>query len=140
MFCAKLAPPEVWDNFAQNIFYSPGNFDDPEASPQLAALLDRLDKERGTSGNRLFYLATAPEYFPVIVQQLGAAGLNESPRGGWVRAIIEKPFGRDLATATELNRIVQSAFREDQIYRIDPYLRKETVQNILELRFSHPRL
>jgi len=133
----RPAQPEVWDNFAQNLFYSPGNFDDPEAYRQLAALLDRLDKERGTSGNRLFYLATAPEYFPVIVQQLGAAGLNESPKGGWVRAIIEKPFGRDLATAMELNRTVQSAFREDQIYRIDHYLGKETVQNLLVFRFSN---
>lgn len=133
----RPAQPEVWDNFAQNIFYSPGNFDDPEAYRQLAALLDQLDRERGTSGNRLFYLATAPEYFPGIVQQLGAAGLNESPKGGWVRVIIEKPFGRDLATAMELNRTVQSAFREDQIYRIDHYLGKETVQNILVFRFSN---
>ena len=133
----RPAQPEVWDNFAQNIFYSPGNFDDPEAYRQLAALLDQLDRERGTSGNRLFYLATAPEYFPGIVQQLGEAGLSESPKGGWVRVIIEKPFGRDLATAMELNRTVQSAFREDQIYRIDHYLGKETVQNILVFRFSN---
>src|SRR5574337_1436539 len=91
----RPAQPEVWANFAQNVFYSPGNFDDPAAYRQLAALLDQLDQDCGTSGNRLFYLATAPEYVPVIVRQLGAAGLNESPKDGWVRTIIEKPFGRD---------------------------------------------
>ncbi len=133
----RPAQPEVWDNFAQGLFYSPGNFDDPAAYQQLKTLLDQLDKDRGIAGNRLFYLATAPEYFPVIIQQLGGAGLNDSPKDGWVRTIIEKPFGRDLATAKELNRIVQTDFREDQIYRIDHYLGKETVQNILVFRFAN---
>jgi glucose-6-phosphate 1-dehydrogenase len=133
----RPAQPQVWDSFAQSIHYCPGNFDDPEAYRRLAAMLDQLDKERGTSGNRLFYLATAPEFFPVIVQQLGAAGLSDSPASGWVRIIIEKPFGRDLATALELNRTVRAVFHEDQIYRIDHYLGKETVQNILVFRFAN---
>ncbi|MEK7276112.1 MAG: glucose-6-phosphate dehydrogenase, partial [Chloroflexota bacterium] len=104
---------------------------------RLSELLSRLDKERGTAGNRLFYLATAPEYFPVIIQHLGEAGLSQSPTGGWVRVIIEKPFGRDLASAVELNRTAHASFREDQIYRIDHYLGKETVQNILVFRFAN---
>jgi glucose-6-phosphate 1-dehydrogenase len=134
---SRPAQPAVWDNFSQGLFYSPGTFDDPAAYQRLQAFLDQLDRERGTAGNRLFYLATAPEYFPVIVQQLGAAGLSQSPNGGWVRAIIEKPFGRDLKSAQELNRTVQAVFREDQIYRIDHYLGKETVQNVLVFRFAN---
>ncbi len=133
----RPAQPGVWESFSQGIFYNAGNFDDPEAYKQLSDLLDKLDKERGTGGNRLFYLATAPEYFPVVVKQLGVAGLNKSPTGGWVRLIIEKPFGRDLATAVELNSTVHSAFDESQIYRIDHYLGKETVQNILVFRFAN---
>jgi len=133
----KPAQPDVWESFSQKLHYCPGNFDDPAAYQRLAETLNKLDAEHGTAGNRLFYLATAPEYFPVILQQLGAAGLNESPAGGWVHVIIEKPFGRDLATALELNRTVQGVFREDQIYRIDHYLGKETVQNILVFRFAN---
>ena len=133
----RPAQPEVWDNFAQGVFYSPGSFDDPAAYRQLGELLDRLDHERGTSGNRLFYLATAPEYFPVIIQQLGATGLDQSLGGGWVRVIIEKPFGRDLASAVELNKTIRAVLREDQVYRIDHYLGKETVQNILVFRFAN---
>ncbi|MCC7359848.1 MAG: glucose-6-phosphate dehydrogenase [Anaerolineales bacterium] len=133
----RPAQPDVWDAFAPKLHYCPGNFDDPAAYQQLAATLNRLDAQHGTAGNRLFYLATAPEYFPVILQQLGAAGLNNSPAGGWVHVIIEKPFGRDLATARDLNRTVQDVFREDQIYRIDHYLGKETVQNLLVFRFAN---
>lgn len=133
----RPAQAEVWESFSQGIHYTPGSFDDPEAYRRLSITLDKLDQERGTAGNRLFYLATAPEYFPVIVKQLGQAGLNKSPGGGWVRVIIEKPFGRDLTTAVELNRTMHSAFREDQIYRIDHYLGKETVQNILVFRFAN---
>ena len=129
--------PEVWQTFSQKIHYCPGNFDDPEAYRGLAQALNQMDQEHGTGGNRLFYLATSPEYFPVIIKQLGEAGLNQSPTGGWVRLIIEKPFGRDLATARELNRTVRSVFHEDQIYRIDHYLGKETVQNILVFRFAN---
>ncbi|MGH2520952.1 MAG: glucose-6-phosphate dehydrogenase, partial [Anaerolineales bacterium] len=133
----RPAQPEVWQNFAQNLHYCPGEFQDPNAYRELSEVLDRLDQEHGTAGNRLFYLATAPEFFPVIVAQLGAAGLNKSPKEGWVRIIIEKPFGGDLASAVELNHAVRAVFHENQVYRIDHYLGKETVQNILVLRFSN---
>ena len=131
------ADPEVWRAFAPKLGYCPGNFDEPDAYRRLALRLDELDQQRGTAGNRLFYLATSPEYFPGIIEQLGQAGLNRSPSGGWVRLIIEKPFGRDLATARDLNRTVQAVFDEDQVYRIDHYLGKETVQNILVFRFAN---
>src|ERR1035437_715002 len=129
--------PAAWENFGKHIEYFQGNFDDPDAYRRLGELLDRLDAERGTAGNRLFYLATAPDYFPVLLKQLGAAKLNHSPSGGWVRAVIEKPFGHDLSTAQELNRTVHTVFDEDQIYRMDHYLGKETVQNILVFRFAN---
>jgi glucose-6-phosphate 1-dehydrogenase len=134
---SRPAQPEVWDTFAPKLHYCQGNFDDPQAYLGLRERLDHLDATHGTSGNRLFYLATAPEYFPVILEHLGQAGLNESPAGGWVRVIIEKPFGRDLGSARELNRIVKAVFREDQVYRIDHYLGKETVQNLLVFRFAN---
>ncbi len=137
-FSRKRPADQVfWDNFSRNLEYLPGNFDDPAAYRRLGELLDRLDAERGTAGNRLFYLATAPDYFPVILERLGAAGLNQSKPGGWVRAVIEKPFGRDLTTAQQLNRVAHGAFEERQIYRIDHYLGKETVQNILVFRFAN---
>lgn len=131
------AQAEVWEAFAPKLHYCSGRFDDPETYRHLADKLLTLDGEHGTAGNRLFYLATAPEYFPVIIEQLGAAGLNDSPSGGWAHIIIEKPFGRDLATARQLNRTVQAVFREEQVYRIDHYLGKETVQNILMFRFAN---
>lgn len=133
----KPADPSVWESFVQGISYCDGNFDDLDAYRKLGGMLDQLDRERGTAGNRLFYLATAPEYFPIILNNLGAVGLSHSPTQGWVRVIIEKPFGRSLATARELNRTVHSNFQESQIYRIDHYLGKETVQNILAFRFAN---
>jgi glucose-6-phosphate 1-dehydrogenase len=99
-------------------------------------MLNKLDHERGTGGNRIYYLSTPPSQYPDIIQNLGAAGLNRS-RKGWTRIIIEKPFGRDLASARELNRQVAKVFREEQVYRIDHYLGKETVQNILVFRFAN---
>src|SRR5579875_1707341 len=95
-----------------------------------------LDHERGTGGNRIFYLSTPPSQYPEIIQNLGAAGLNKS-RKGWTRIIIEKPFGHDLVSARELNRQVAKVFREEQVYRIDHYLGKETVQNILVFRLAN---
>ena len=94
-------------------------------------------KERGTRGNRLFYLAAGPDQFESILKNLKAAGLNKAREGSWARVIVEKPFGRDLATARELNRIVSNSFSEDQTYRIDHFLGKETAQNILVLRFAN---
>jgi glucose-6-phosphate 1-dehydrogenase len=127
----------LWGSFAGEIAYLPSSFDDPAGYERLAGRLAQLDEQRGASGNRLFYLATPPESYPTIIQQLGAAGLARSPRGGWVRIIIEKPFGRDLASARALNAEVHKVFDEAQVYRIDHYLGKETVQNILVFRFSN---
>jgi len=132
-----------WERFARGIFYVQTEFDDQEGYARLRATLERLDKERGIRGNRIYYLATAPEFYSGIVQSLGKHGLVERPplagdgRGPWMRVIVEKPFGRDLASAQALNRTLLRVFRESQIYRIDHYLGKETVQNILVFRFAN---
>ncbi|MBI3537372.1 MAG: glucose-6-phosphate dehydrogenase [Chloroflexi bacterium] len=125
-----------WEDFARGIFYHQSEFEDANGYARLAQFLDELDQERGAQGNRLFYLATAPEYYPTIIAQLGAAKICQSAVG-WRRIIIEKPFGSDLASAMELNRQVLDVFKEAQVYRIDHYLGKETVQNILALRFGN---
>jgi glucose-6-phosphate 1-dehydrogenase len=128
--------------------YVQGQFDDPEGYRRLAATLDGLDRDGGTRGNRMFYLATPPTQFPVIVEQLGKAGLARrgafdaahalgEPVPGWTRLVIEKPFGRDLASAEALNGIIGAVFDERQVCRIDHYLAKETVQNLLVLRFAN---
>jgi glucose-6-phosphate 1-dehydrogenase len=135
----RPADPAIWDSFAKGICYHQGNFTDPEAYQRLADLLDEMDRAHGTGGNRLFYLATPPDYFDDILKHLGEAGLtrqNENGRG-WVRVVIEKPFGRDLDTAQDLNRKVHAVLDESQVYRIDHYLGKETVQNILVFRFAN---
>ncbi len=126
----------VWDAFARWLYYLPGDFGDPGGYRRLAEFLADLDREHGTCGHCLFYLATPPAFYPEIIRQLGAAGLNRSD-GGWTRIIIEKPFGHDLASARELNRQVLDVFDESQVYRIDHYLGKETVQNILVFRFAN---
>ena len=128
----------AWAEFSPRISYNASTFDDPAGYDQLKAHLEKVDADRGTRGNRLFYLAVSPEYFSVIVEQLGKAGLiYEEDEGPWSRVVIEKPFGHDLASARELNREVSRVLREDQVYRIDHYLGKETVQNILALRFGN---
>lgn len=127
---------QVWDSFVAGLHYLQSNFNDPEGYTKLNTLLNKLDQERGTSGNRIFYLSTPPSQYPEIIQNLGNAGLNRN-RKGWTRIIIEKPFGHDLNTAHELNRQVARVFREDQIYRIDHYLGKETVQNINVFRLAN---
>jgi glucose-6-phosphate 1-dehydrogenase len=123
-------------NFLQRVSYHAMSFDDAEGYAGLDALLKKGDQEWGTQGNRLFYLATAPEYFSKIIQQLGAHGMAK-PQQGSVRLIIEKPFGHDLASARALNDEVNRVFDEEQIFRIDHYLGKETVQNILVFRFAN---
>jgi glucose-6-phosphate 1-dehydrogenase len=127
------------DSFLSKAHYISDDFGDAAAYSQLNDLLSKLDQERGTGGNRLFYLATPPSFFPVIVKHLGDTGLSrpESCPGCWARIIIEKPFGRDLESARALNQTVTNVFREDQIYRIDHYLGKETVQNLLVFRFAN---
>ena len=125
--------------FVDRVSYFAMNFDDPSGYDGLKKTLLEIDTKYGTRGNRLFYLATAPEYFSDIIEQLGAHGMSCAPQGatGWVRIIIEKPFGHDLASARALNDEVNKVFAEDQIFRIDHYLGKETVQNILVFRFAN---
>lgn len=130
--------PEKWKEFASNLHYCAGDYSDPSAYAELAKRLADLDMEKKLGGNRLFYLSTPPEVYPKIVEQLGRAGLAKpSSPHSWVRIIIEKPFGRDLASAKELNEIVLNVFEEKQVYRIDHYLGKDTVQNLLVLRFGN---
>ncbi len=124
------------DEFIAKVNYHAMNFDDADGYTKLKALLETLDKKYGTNGGRLFYLATAPGYFAEIVHQLGAHGMAK-PEKGTVRVIIEKPFGHDLQSARELNDDVNQVLSEDQIFRIDHYLGKETVQNILVFRFAN---
>ena len=128
---------DVWQSFAGGIFYLPGDSKEPETYEELKGLLKKLDSERGTLGNRAFYLSASPSLFPTIVERLGEAGMNEGEDGGWSRLVVEKPFGRDLESARELNEEIRRHFDEAQIYRIDHYLGKETVQNILALRFAN---
>src|SRR5215213_10493672 len=128
---------DVWESFSNGIFYMPGDSNKPETYDELKGLLKKLDRERGTQGNRAFYLSSSPSLFPAIVQHLGDAGMNEEDGGSWSRLVVEKPFGRDLQSAKELNTELQRYFDETQIYRIDHYLGKETVQNILALRFAN---
>ena len=124
------------DNFVARIGYFPLRFDVPEDYAGLKAELDRIDKEKSLGGKRLFYLATAPEFFAGIVENLGAQGMAQ-PEHGQVGVVIEKPFGHDLASARELNQQVNAVFLESQVFRIDHYLGKETVQNILVFRFAN---
>jgi glucose-6-phosphate 1-dehydrogenase len=136
-FSRQTVRDEIWRTFSQSIFYNQGNFDDEAGYKALAKRLDEIDKTHGTRGNRLFYLAAGPEQFEPILKHLKAAGLNDTCKGSWARVIIEKPFGTDLASARELNRVVRNSFREEQTYRIDHFLGKETAQNILVLRFAN---
>ncbi len=134
-FSAETFNPAVWDAFAGRIRYFQGNLDQADDFPKLHSFL--LDLEAGVA-NRIYYLATAPEFYGAVSQHLSAAGMSrEGTDTGWRRIIIEKPFGRDLASAQELNRAVHSAFDESQVYRIDHYLGKETSQNILFFRFAN---
>jgi glucose-6-phosphate 1-dehydrogenase len=128
---------ELWANFAKSIVYQRGEFGNLEAYQSLAKRLDQLDAERGTKGNRLFYLSVAPSEFPVILEKLAAVGLNQAKNGSWTRVIVEKPFGKDLESAQELNTVVNEVFREKDTFRIDHYLGKETAQNIMVLRFAN---
>jgi len=124
------------DDFVKKISYFPLKFDEPEDYRGLKAELERIAKQRGIGGKRLFYLATAPEFFAGIVENLGAQGMAE-PEQGAASVVIEKPFGHDLESARELNRQVNAVFHESQVFRIDHYLGKETVQNILVFRFAN---
>ncbi len=129
--------PAEWEPFAAGLFYQALDVQDPAAYGALATRLEALAAARGTGGNVLFYLATPPSAFPLIATGLGRTGLSRADPPAWRRLVVEKPVGRDLASARELNRIVGESFAEDQVYRIDHYLGKETVQNILVFRFAN---
>src|SRR5437016_6104615 len=129
----------VWENFAKGLFYVRGDFGEPQAYSKLNQKLQECDRTRGTGGRRIYYLAVPPQFFPTISELLGKEKMVTDPeRGGpFTRVIIEKPFGHDLQSAKELNKVAVSTFRERQVFRIDHYLGKETVQNLLVLRFSN---
>ncbi|MGV3713417.1 glucose-6-phosphate dehydrogenase, partial [Pseudolysinimonas sp.] len=127
----------VWAQLRQGIRFVVGEFDQDEAFDRLTETLAELDRERGTMGNHAFYLSIPPKSFPLVTEQLRRSGLAEQKDGSWRRVVIEKPFGSDLTTARELNAVVESVFPPDSVFRIDHYLGKETVQNILALRFAN---
>jgi glucose-6-phosphate 1-dehydrogenase len=134
----KPIDPEVWPDFSAGLRYCAGSFDDADTFVRLKTQLEELDKTRGTRGNRLFYFATPPSTFPTLLQQLKAAGLIKAPLDPqYSRVVIEKPFGRNLASARALNRLVLETADERQVFRIDHYLGKETVQNLLVFRFAN---
>jgi len=134
---------DAWQGFAKGLSYVRGDFGDPETYDRLGKRLGEIDAERGTKGNRIFYLATSPNFFLPIIHGLEAAKVSErqanyaEPSQGWQRIVIEKPFGHDLQSARDLIQEMADAFSERQIYRIDHYLGKETVQNILAFRFAN---
>jgi glucose-6-phosphate 1-dehydrogenase len=123
---------EVWSSFAQHLMYVPGDFSDAGAMDHIVRHLEKADASHGTEGNRFYYAATPPVAYPDIVKRIGDAGMQKN-----AKIVFEKPFGYDLASATELNAIIHNVFDESQVFRIDHYLGKETVQNILAFRFSN---
>ncbi|TDD89872.1 glucose-6-phosphate dehydrogenase [Actinomadura darangshiensis] len=128
---------DVWTHLSEGMHFVPGTFDDAGAFDTLSMAVKELDDTRGTGGNYAFYLSIPPKFFPQVVEQLRRSGLADREEGSWRRVVIEKPFGRDLRTALELNDTVHRVFPEESIFRIDHYLGKETVQNILALRFAN---
>src|SRR5260370_3240787 len=126
----------VWQQLSEGVRFVSGSFSDAAAFDQLAECVSQLDQDRGTGGNYAFYLSIPPGQFPTVVQQLKRSGLSDAG-GGWRRVVIEKPFGHDLASARELNATLDGGFPPHAVFRIDHYLGKETVQNILALRFAN---
>ncbi|HEY1366552.1 MAG TPA: glucose-6-phosphate dehydrogenase [Gaiellaceae bacterium] len=124
---------DVWEPLAEGIRYVAADFSDEAGLDQVVEVLNELDESRQTGGNRVYYLAVPPSVFPVIVEQMGKRRSTD----GWTRLIVEKPFGHDLASARQLNELIQEHFEESEIFRIDHYLGKETVQNMLALRFAN---
>jgi len=128
---------EVWKQLSAGFRFVPGDFSDDVAFSQLHDTIEELDRERGTAGNHAFYLSIPPKFFPDVIGQLKEHGLAESRAGAWRRVVVEKPFGHDLKSAQRLNAIVSEVFPQESVFRIDHYLGKETVQNILALRFAN---
>ncbi|MFM5968868.1 MAG: glucose-6-phosphate dehydrogenase, partial [Micrococcales bacterium] len=128
---------EVWQQLASGIRFVSGEFGDDAAFDRLKETIEKLDSERGTNGNHAFYLSIPPKAFEQVCQQLSRSGLAAPKEDQFRRVVIEKPFGHDLKSARELNEVVESVFPADSVFRIDHYLGKETVQNILALRFAN---
>ena len=136
-FAKSPVDPDSWEWFVERMHYVSGDFRDPTLYGKLTETLVQVEKEEATQGNCLFYLATSPEFFPIVIEQLGAAGLTKEDTHTWRRVVIEKPFGHDLPSAIALNHSIGQVLGEKQIYRIDHYLGKETVQNLLAFRFAN---
>ena len=136
-FATDQVEAKEWEWLQERLYYLSGDFNDDQTFTQLKELLVKIDAERNTQSNYCFYLATAPDYFAPVVQKLGSVGLTEQAEGHWRRVVIEKPFGRDLSSAQKLNSDLSEVLNENQIFRIDHYLGKETVQNILVFRFGN---
>jgi glucose-6-phosphate 1-dehydrogenase len=134
-FGSGLGSELLWEEFAQGLFYCSGDIDNGADYEKLKNFLAELDETRKTRGNRVFYLSVAPKYFAEAIQQLGASAMVNNPQKQ--RLVIEKPFGRDIGSAQSLNKVVQKVCAEEQIYRIDHYLGKETVQNLMVFRFAN---
>src|SRR3954463_11764805 len=126
----------LWDDFAEGLYYQQGDFASPESYRNLADRIEQIDSARGTRGNILFYLATPPSAYSEIVANLGSVKLQEESQG-WARIVVEKPFGHDLSSAIELNNALMGVFEETQVYRIDHYLGKDTVRNLMVFRFGN---
>ena len=136
-FATDEIDQKEWQWLSDRFYYLSGDFEDEDTYERVKQRLEKLNQERQAGGNYCFYLSSAPQYFALIVKHLGRAELTKEDAGHWRRVVIEKPFGRDLESARELNREIQQVLKEDQIYRIDHYLGKETVQNILVFRFGN---
>jgi len=136
-FATTEVSPELKEWLAERLYYISGDFRDEKTYEQLRDTLARVDREHGTGGNHLYYLATSPSFFAEVPRQLGAVGLTREQDGSWRRVIVEKPFGVDLESARQLNSDLRAVLDEPQIYRIDHYLGKETVQNVLAFRFAN---
>ncbi|HET7481902.1 MAG TPA: glucose-6-phosphate dehydrogenase [Actinomycetota bacterium] len=133
---SRLEPTaESWERFHKDLVYVPGDVNDDDLFRRLKARLEQVDDERGTQGNRVWYLSTLPRFFGPIAEQIAKHGLTDT--GGWQRLVVEKPFGHDLESARALNALLAHCFNEDQIFRIDHYLGKETVQNVYVFRFAN---
>jgi glucose-6-phosphate 1-dehydrogenase len=128
---------DVWKQLSEGFRIVPGELDDDDTFERLRQTIDELDRARGTGGNYAFYLSVPPKVFPTVVRQLKEHGLADAPPGSWRRVVIEKPFGHNLQSARELNRMIAEVFPESSVFRIDHYLGKETVQNILAVRFAN---
>lgn len=127
----------VWNDFASGLFYVAGDLTDPACYEAIKTKLAEIDQARKTGGNVLFYLSTQPSHYGPVIEHLGASGLAHAPEQAWRRIVVEKPFGHDLDSARVLERQIHSVFPEEDVYRIDHYLGKETVQNILAFRFGN---